>query len=244
MTQDEQWLLAEKYNGQKTAGFLDDQARLLAGEPLAYLIGHVPFLHSTIFLDSHPLIPRPETEYWTEKLIAQLKEKKSPLQILDLCAGSGCIGIALAQELPSVQVDFAEIDSAHRKTIAKNCHVNQIQKSRYQVYTSNLYFDLPKKTYDYIVSNPPYIDSVLQRTEESVTKFEPHQALFGGAKGLEIIHRIITETPNWLASGGQLWLEHEPEHALAIAEMAASTFIVHTYTDQYSLARYSVLVLQ
>ncbi len=94
MTQDEVWLLREKYQGVKTDAFFEDCARLKNGEPLAYIIGSIPFLNTTIFLDAHPLIPRPETEFWVEKAIAHMNVR-APLRILDLCAGSGCIGVAV-----------------------------------------------------------------------------------------------------------------------------------------------------
>jgi len=79
------WLLKEKYHGVESEAFHADCARLATGEPLGYLIGHVPFLNCTIHLDSHPLIPRPETEFWTEQAIAEIihqaktkNEVKSP----------------------------------------------------------------------------------------------------------------------------------------------------------------------
>ena len=107
MSQDIEWLLEEKYSGEKNDAFFADCKRLALGEPLGFLIGHVPFLDTTIYLDSKPLIPRPETEYWTEAVIADIKTnypardlENTPgaeqLRVLDLCAGSGCIGVAIA----------------------------------------------------------------------------------------------------------------------------------------------------
>jgi release factor glutamine methyltransferase len=92
-------LLQDKYNGIQTPEFETDVKRLESGEPLAYVIGWQPFCGTKIFLDSHPLIPRPETEYLVNKIITELSDKQN-LKILDLCAGSGCIGVALLQALP------------------------------------------------------------------------------------------------------------------------------------------------
>ena len=73
MSQDIEWLLKEKYAGEKSDAFFADCKRLALGEPLGYLIGHTPFLDCVIHLDSKPLIPRPETEFWTERVISDIK---------------------------------------------------------------------------------------------------------------------------------------------------------------------------
>ncbi|MEX0913065.1 MAG: hypothetical protein WDZ56_00890, partial [Candidatus Paceibacterota bacterium] len=74
LNKEEGWLLEEKYGGEKTAGFSADLKRLACGEPLGFVIGHVPFFGCRIYLDSHPLIPRLETEFWVEKAIVAIKE--------------------------------------------------------------------------------------------------------------------------------------------------------------------------
>ena len=91
--QAEDWLLKEKYKGVKSRAFLADCQELKAGVPLAYVIGSIPFLDTKIYLDSKPLIPRPETEYWTEQAIKSIKTVASA-NVLDLCSGSVCIGVA------------------------------------------------------------------------------------------------------------------------------------------------------
>lgn len=243
------WLLVEKYKGQKSAAFLTDVAQLEAGVPLAYLIGHIPFLNSTIYLDSQPLIPRPETEYWVQEAVKNMTSRKTggAFCVLDLCAGSGAIGVAVASAIPSALVDFIELDSAHLPTIAKNCVANNIDKTRINVYAGNLFNinsknQLPK--YDFILTNPPYIDKSLNRTEQSVMDNEPELALYGGKAGMEIIARIIKDAPMYLAPQGQLWIEHEPEQGEAISKLASSRFFVTTHKDQYDVIRFSKLVLQ
>lgn len=253
--QDQEWLLTEKYGGEKTADFLADCARLEAGEPLAYLIGYMPFLGTTIWLDSRPLIPRPETEYWLEKAIAAIKTfpvprttlgtsrgEASGCRVLDLCAGSGCIGVAVAVHVPESHITFGEVDSEHLPTIEKNCLLNEVD--HFTIRTSDLFSQIDDR-FDFILSNPPYIDPALDRTQASVKAFEPHQALYGGKGGGELIERIIKEAPDHLNPGGQLWIEHEPEQAALIAALGtASGFTVSTLPDQYGTLRYSVLVLQ
>lgn len=241
--QDETWLLQEKYNGEKTAEFFADCKRLEAGEPLAYLIGHVQFLGTTIHLDSRPLIPRAETEFWVEKAIVGISRgEASGVTVLDLCAGSGCIGVAVGAHVADSHITFAEIDSEHLPTIEKNCLVNDIRN--FTIRTSDLLSEI-EDSFDFILSNPPYIDPALDRTETSVKNHEPHLALYGGAHGCELIERIIKEAPNHLKPKGQLWLEHEPEQTPVIDSLgAASGFTVSTLPDQYGILRYSVLVLQ
>ena len=127
MNQEKTWLLAEKYGGVEGEAFHTDCRRLEAGEPLAYIIGWTPFLDCRIYLDSKPLIPRPETEYWTERVIKALQgvatAAPSPRRVLDLGAGSGAIGVAIAKALPTALVTFADIDPAHLPTI--ECNLSQ-----------------------------------------------------------------------------------------------------------------------
>ena len=245
MSQDISWLLKEKYRGEESDAFFADVKRMVLGEPVGYLIGHIPFLDTTIFLDSKPLIPRPETEFWTEKAIAEIEiAALAAPRILDLCAGSGCIGVAVAKAIPSATVHFSEIDAKHLPTINKNLEANGIELSRTKIEHTNL-FEAFEGTYHFILSNPPYIDMDLHRTDENVLKYEPYVALSGGLAGLEVIQTIIEQAPKHLERGGQLWLEHEPEQSEAIRNLAREhTFTCNTHTDQYDVERYSVLVLQ
>jgi HemK-like putative methylase len=255
-SQEEQWLLAEKYGGVKTAEFYADCKALALGTPLGYLIGQVPFLDCTIWLDAQPLVPRMETEFWVEQAITAIKEQqavqpaltdsKQTTSILDLCAGSGCIGVAVAKALPAVQVDFVELSVRLIPTINKNCLENHIEQSRYHIYHSNLFAGIPTGArYDFILSNPPYIDPAVDRATESVKSHEPHLALYGGIDGLEIIQQIITTAKDHLTPTGQLWIEHEPEQVNRINKLAAdSGFNCTSHADQYGVLRYSVLVVQ
>jgi release factor glutamine methyltransferase len=244
--QDTEFLLREKYKGKKCDAFFADAKRLALGEPLAYLIGHVPFLSTTIYLDSRPLIPRTETEFWVEKAIAEIERSHIPIpRILDLCAGSGCIGVAVAKAIPQAIVDFSEIDEIHIPTIKRNIEQNNINKKRVTVAHTSLFSGLPHR-YDFILSNPPYIDETLHRVDESVKDFEPYIALFGGQAGLEVISQIIEQAPEHLTPGGQLWMEHEPEQSAMISVLADRQQYIakKTHRDQYGTERYSTLVVQ
>lgn len=242
MTQEEAWLLKDKYNGIPDTAFEIDRERLRAGEPLAYVIGWIPFLDTRIFLDSHPLIPRPETEYWVAQACAWMRESENA-RVLDLCAGSGCIGVAILHRLHDTHVDFAEIDDRHHATIAKNMRENSIDATRARIVGGDLFARITGR-YDYILSNPPYIDPAVDRITESVRAHEPSTALYGGAGGFEIIARIIREAPSFLALKGVLMLEHEPEQSEAIRQAAPlSGFEAAVHKDQFGVERFSILTL-
>jgi len=256
-SQEEQWLLTEKYQGEKSEAFYADCKALALGTPLGYLIGHVPFLDCTIYLDNQPLIPRVETEFWVERAIGSIamssvvqpsldNSATQPPRILDLCAGSGCIGVATAKAIPKAQVDFGELSKRLLSTIEKNCQENGIDENRYTIYHSNLFESIPDdKRYEFILSNPPYIDPAVDRATESVKSHEPHLALYGGTDGLEVIEQLISSAADHLTPTGQIWIEHEPEQVNGVAKLAEQYgFKCVSHPDQYGVLRYSILVLQ
>ncbi len=236
------WLLNDKYEGIETANFKEDAKRLAAGVPLAYLIGWIPFLNTKIWLDSKPLIPRPETEFWIDKAISEITElvevrpRPAGIKVLDLCAGSGCVGVAIAKAIPGTEVHFAEIIDDHHQTIRKNIRENGIDVTRTKQIGGDLFEHVTEK-YDFILTNPPYINPELShRVQTSVSLHEPHTALFGGQNGMEIIERIIREEPQYLNPGGVLYIEHEPEQAKAIQKLAPNAEI---FEDQFGVKRFA-----
>ena len=240
MNRDETWLLQEKYNGVETAQFQEDRTRLAQGEPLAYVIGSIPFCDAIIGLSTHPLIPRTETEFWVTELIATYRsDGRTPSHILDLCAGSGCIGIALGMAFPSTRITFCEIDSAHHPLIKQNALRNGITEDRITILGGDL-FEEVRDSFDLIVSNPPYIDPALDRTEESVRQHEPRLALYGGNEGVEILENILHDVSSYLTTDGTLYLEHEPEQSSLLQQRAEDAgLVLHTHKDQYGFSRYS-----
>lgn len=236
------WLLTEKYLGIETEAFKADLERLKHGEPLAYLIGHVPFLDAIVYLDSRPQIPRSETEYWVERAIHEIRESgKSDALILDLCAGSGCVGVSVLRAFPDVMVHFGEIDEVHHRTIKKNLLENNIDLARTKIFGGDLFEEMTG-VYDFILANPPYIDRELDRTEESVRRYEPHAALYADAHGLSCITKIIQNAGEHLAKDGVIYIEHEPEHAEAIRELGVkAAFEVRVCKDQFGIVRFTRL---
>ena len=229
-------LARDKYEGVASQITAEDRARLALGEPLAYVIGWVPFLGLSIHLDSHPLIPRPETEGWAEELTREIGNR--PLRVLDLCAGSGAIGLAILSRCPRATVYFGEVSDAHADLIRKNLTVNDLDPSRAVIAVGDLLRPFPYQKFDMIATNPPYIPEA-RPLPESVAAFEPTEALFAGGDGLELIRRIARNAPHHLARGGEVWLEADVENihdaATELALRGASRTTIKT--DPYGRER-------
>jgi len=209
-------------------------------EPFAYAIGDQPFLGLKIFLDSRPLIPRPETEWWTEQLINET-EISSPLRFLDLCAGSGAIGCAALAKLPRAHVYFGEIDPAHEATIRRNIRENNLDESRADIRIGDLFEPFDGIKFDIIAANPPYIPEG-RELPASVADYEPHQALFAGSDGLHLIRRIARELPNYLAKNGVAWIECDSAHAAAACALFREQGLSSEIRpDQYGVPRIIVV---
>lgn len=239
-TNERELLIRDKYDGDTAADLTDDLARLQAGEPLAYVIGWTPFMGLRIGLESKPLIPRPETEWWTEQLIERLRERFgiAPFTVLDLCAGSGAIGLAILKAFPNAWVSFGEVRASHALEIGETLRANDLDASRASIHVSDLFDSFPRDSFDCIATNPPYIPSS-RLLEASVLDHEPSEALFAGEDGLAVIERIATETPQHVGPGSELWMECD----IANIEAASVLLTVHgaatteIRTDQYGRPR-------
>lgn len=238
---DRDLLIRDKYDGDEAVDLSADLARLGSEEPLAYVIGWMPFLGLRIGLDSRPLIPRPETEWWTEQLVARLEERfgEEPFEFLDLCAGSGAIGLAVLLNLPGAHVTFGEIESEHVELIRKNLAENKLDADRASFYAGDLFEALPKEArYDVIATNPPYVPAH-RALDNSVADFEPAKALFAGADGLDLIRRIDADAPQRLNAKGELWMECDVANIdeAAMLLMEAGAMRTEIRTDLYSRPR-------
>lgn len=241
---DAQFLLHEKYGGVSSAAYEEDCAHLRDGVPVDYLIGWKPFLDCKIFLDSRPLIPRAETEYWVEKAIHEINQRSvgARLKILDLFSGSGAIGVAILKHLPFSDVDFGEIDGAHPPTIRKNIRENGLDERHTDIIETDVWERVSGR-YDFIFANPPYLSqSRLAQIEVSVLSYEPGAALFAGEDGFALIRKTIEGVSAHLSPNGALYLEHEPEQSQAIALAAKQQgLLVKTHMDQFGRERWSII---
>ncbi|MFA6066711.1 MAG: peptide chain release factor N(5)-glutamine methyltransferase [Candidatus Babeliaceae bacterium] len=179
--------------------------------PLQYLLGTVPFLDIIIAVQPPVLIPRPETEEWCDVLIKEAYKKTvTPRTILDMCTGSGCIGLSLAHAFPQSHVTCTDVHRDALDLTHANAQRNNIRNVTC-VY-SDIYDGLPKNNYyDLIVANPPYIDRDDWATlQPEITKWEDIGALVAEDHGYALIEKIITGAQAFITTRlpmPQLWIE-------------------------------------
>lgn len=192
-------------------------ARRLAQEPLAYLLGEWDFYGMTFLVTPDVLIPRSDTEWLCDAAYQQAKTMMRP-HILDLCCGSGCIGIALAKQLPQANVVGMDISPAALEVSRQNAQRHAV--TNYRVVLGDACTSDGTHSYDLIVSNPPYITAQeMIELEESVRAYEPHLALFGGEDGLDFYRHIIRAWRPQLNPGGWLMFECGWKQGNQVAEL-------------------------
>jgi len=171
------------------------------GQPLEYIFNEAYFLGRKFYVDNRVLIPRPETEELVLK--TQKKLKSAPQNILDLCTGSGCIGVSLALNYPRAKVVCSDISAPALQVARQNA---QNHKAEINFIQSDL-FDNIEGNFDLVISNPPYIKEEDMQMLSPEVKQEPQLAQYGGKDGTEIIEKIILNAPKFLKAGGLLALE-------------------------------------
>ena len=190
------------------------------GVPLAYLLEEWEFYGLTLTVNSDVLVPRPESELLVEWGIELLKNRPSP-RIADIGTGSGCLALALAQQLPEATVDAVDLSEAALRVARRNVEQHQL-KGRIQLFEGDLLSPLASLgQYDLIVSNPPYIADGDPRLERSVRQFEPAIALYEhtGLDGLNFYRRLLAESPDLLQCEGKLLIELPEDGADAVSTL-------------------------
>ncbi len=183
-------------------------ARHLAGEPVAYLIGEWEFYGLPLDISEHVLIPRPDTEVLAEEAI-QFVQTLDECRVLDLCAGSGCVGLAIASQAPKARVVLGELSEGALRICRQNIRRNGL---------SGQVVPLPMDVmagppahmgeFDCIVSNPPYIPHAdIEGLDVSVKDYEPLMALDGGEDGLDFYRTICEKWRDVMHPGTRLYFE-------------------------------------
>ena len=192
--------------------------RLIKNEPLQYITGTIEFYGLELMITPAVFIPRPETERVVDIALQILKTVISP-KILDVGTGSGCIAIALANELPEASVTGIDIDPNMLKVAQKNADLHKINNIIFK--QMDIQKEIPKESYNLIVSNPPYIPlNQMSDLEKNIKDFEPRIALTDGADGLTFYHRLASVASKILHSNGYLIMEvgqgNHPQKALKL----------------------------
>ena len=182
------------------------------GVPTQYVTGHQEFWGMDFIVTPAVLIPRPETEHVIETVLERVRVERAPspadsFRILDVGTGSGCIALALAKELPSAEIHATEISTAALEIARANAARLQLE-ARVQFHCTDVLQGLEPGAFDFVVSNPPYVgESEEDQVQLEVRKHEPHNAVFAGATGLEVIERLIPQAHESLKPGGWLVME-------------------------------------
>jgi len=193
------------------AALRDGVKRRAAGEPLQYVTGEVAFRHIIVKVRPGVLIPRPETEVLVDTGLpavrAAIAERGEAL-VLDVCTGSGCIALSIAQECPGAKVIASDISPIACEVAGENAERLALAE-QVTVYEGDLFDALPKDNrgrFDLLISNPPYIPSAdVPVLPAEVAGFEPHLALDGGEDGLDVYRRILDEARMWLRPGSGIF---------------------------------------
>ncbi len=177
-------------------------------EPVAYLLGEREFWSLPFFINQDVLIPRPETEFLVESVLARFRKVSGEKgKVLDLCCGSGVIGIILALEL-KMRVVALDISQAALRIAQKNSIRHEVEGLVDFVNSDLFSAIIMERKFSLIVSNPPYIEqNEIASLEPDVQNHEPRIALDGGPDGLDIINKICQHLPTVLQPGGSLFME-------------------------------------
>ncbi len=180
-------------------------ARRCHGEPAQYITGHQEFYGRDFVVSPAVLIPRPETEHLIEAVL-ELAPREGCWEVLDVGTGSGCIAITLAKEFPRMKVAAVDISPEALEIAQANAARLEAQVEFRQ---SDLLSAIESgRQFDMIVSNPPYVgECEADKVQRQVKDFEPHVAVFGGQRGMDIIHRLVPQAWKHLKPGGYFLME-------------------------------------
>lgn len=222
--------------------------RILKDEPLAYVLGEWSFYGMNLHVDSNVLIPRDDTCAVTALAIKKGLFLDQTPRILDLCTGSGCIGLAIASRVKDARVTLADI-SKEALSVAKKNVLRQKLSGRVSCYQADALKPAPSflGKFDLIVSNPPYITTKeMEQLPKSVRDYEPHLALHGGDDGLLFYREIVHNYTDALKPGGYLCFEFgmdQGNDVCAILEANGFTVLERArdfnYIERAVLAQYT-----
>jgi release factor glutamine methyltransferase len=220
--------------------FNEALAQLAQGVPLSRILGYREFWGLNFKLSPATLDPRPDTETLLEAILKNYPHQETPLKILDLGTGTGCLVISLLTEYPNALGTAIDINPKALEVARTNAEQNTVAK-RLTLLQGDWFSPLsPTDTFDIIVSNPPYIsESDYKDLDKNVMDFDPIQALVGGKDGLECYRKIAESFRNHLKPGGSLVLELGYGQEACVRKMFYSNKLnkIKTYKDLSEISR-------
>jgi len=219
----------------------DSLERRLNGEPLAYVLGEWEFYGIPLMINENVMIPRIDTEVLAREVIGLLKRKVWQTRVLDLCTGSGCLGLAIAANVPNCRIVM--IDSSEDAMAV--CRQNML-KTNLSRHITAMDVDILIKPpailgeFDVIVSNPPYIPTGdIDLLDVSVRDYEPRAALDGGEDGMAYFHAITINWRKLLKRGGHLAFECGEGQSAAVRYIMKQNGFgdIKTYKDTLGIER-------
>ena len=197
--------------------------RRLSGEPVAYIIGEWEFYGLTLDVSGDVLIPRMDTEMLVERTILRARAAGEEARVLDLCAGSGCVGLAVASNVPDCRVVLAELSEGALRICKQNIRRTDMNARVTSVCVDAL--EPPSSTlwdFDVVACNPPYSPTGdIDALDVSVRDYEPRMALDGGTDGLEFYRQIASKWKNAIRLGGALIFEVGVSQASEVEKIMA-----------------------
>ena len=189
--------------------------RRLEGEPVQYILRRADFMGLRLYVDSRVLIPRQDTETLVEAAVIALQTKKRP-RVLDLCTGSGAIGLSIATLVPGAEVTLSDVSTGALEVARRNAHDLNVDVT---LRHGDLFKAVGREKYDLIACNPPYIRTSELNSLQREVRFEPSLALDGGLDGLDFYRRIAAEAAMHLSPDASLYLEVGMDEARDVADM-------------------------
>lgn len=208
--------------------------------PCAYLVGEQEFWSIPLQVNESVLIPRPETECLVEFLLDYFSSNQEALTGLDLGTGSGAIAIALASEKKAWQLLAADVSADALRCAQGNAEKHGLKNISF--INSHWFKNIPQQAFDFIISNPPYVEEHAPELIKEAIQFEPRIALCSGEDGLDAIKIICKQSIEYLKANAPLIIEHGYQQAEDVKSIFenAGFFQVKCYKDYSQLDRYTV----
>lgn len=230
----------EEYPDEVVLGYWEDIRARGDRKPLQHILGSWEFMGLGFIVSPDVLIPRPETEWLVEYVVKNYQGR--PVKVLDLCTGSGCIGIAIKKMLPEAEVMLVDVSELALKVAKKNAEALEadVKIEKWDILQGVPFF-MEKMEFDVIVSNPPYIKTKDLPTLQPEVQQEPALALDGGCDGLLYYRALAKDWAKLLKEGGELIVEAGEDTAEGVRTIFEETLPGATlYDDLSGLPRYII----